>query len=160
MTHESLAGVRVIEFCQIAAGPYCGMLLADQGADVIKVEPPAGDGMRQWPPLSGGYSENFASINRNKRSIVLDLKRDDALAAARALCLGADVLVENFRPGVMQRLGLGYDALASGAPHLVYCSISAYGQTGPRAHEGGFDVTLQAMAGVMSVTPASPAARR
>lgn len=158
MTEGSLAGVRVIEFCQIAAGPYCGMLLADQGADVIKVEPPAGDGMRQWPPLSGAYSENFASLNRNKRSVVLDLKRDEHLAVARSLCLRADVVVENFRPGVMKRLGLGYDALATHAPHLVYCSISAYGQTGPRANEGGFDVTLQAMAGVMSVTgePAGP----
>jgi crotonobetainyl-CoA:carnitine CoA-transferase CaiB-like acyl-CoA transferase len=148
----SLDGVRVVEFCQIAAGPFCGMLLADQGADVIKVESPSGDGMRQWPPLSGGYSENFASLNRNKRSLVLDLKRQDHVAQARALCLHADAIIENFRPGVMARLGLGYPELAQDAPHLVYCSISAFGQSGPRCSEGGFDVTLQAAAGLMSVT--------
>jgi crotonobetainyl-CoA:carnitine CoA-transferase CaiB-like acyl-CoA transferase len=151
-----LAGIRVAEFCQIAAGPFCGMLLADLGADVIKVESPDGDGMRQWPPLTGGdgarYSENFASVNRNKRSVALDLKDPGGLAAARALCLSADVVLENFRPGVMPRLGLGYEALAAAKPALVYCSISAYGQEGPRAQEGGFDVTLQAIAGVMSVT--------
>jgi len=152
-----LAGIRVAEFCQIAAGPFCGMLLADFGADVIKVESPEGDGMRQWPPLAAGpegpgYSENFAAVNRNKRSVVLDLKDPAGLAAARALCASADVVVENFRPGVMARLGLGYEALAAAKPALVYCSISAYGQHGPRAQEGGFDVTLQAIGGVMSVT--------
>jgi crotonobetainyl-CoA:carnitine CoA-transferase CaiB-like acyl-CoA transferase len=151
-SHGPLDGVRVVEFCQIAAGPFCGMLLADQGADVIKVESPSGDGMRQWPPLSEGYSENFASLNRNKRSLVLDLKRKDHVGEARALCLRADAVVENFRPGVMARLGLGYPDLAQDAPHLVYCSISAFGQSGPRCSEGGFDVTLQAAAGLMSVT--------
>ena len=149
---DALAGVRVVEFCQIAAGPFCGMLLADQGADVVKVEAPDGDGMRQWPPLNDGFSENFASLNRNKRSIVLDLKSDEGRCAARALCLRADVVVENFRPGVMARLGLSHADLAPYAPKLVYCSISAYGQHGPRAQEGGFDVTLQAVGGVMSVT--------
>lgn len=148
----ALAGLRVIEFCQIAAGPFCGMLLADQGADVIKVEAPAGDGMRNWPPLTNGYSENFASLNRNKRSIVLDLKESSAQARARALCLSADVVIENFRPGVMARLGLAYRDLAGDSPKMVYCSISAFGQEGPRAQEGGFDVTLQAIGGVMSVT--------
>jgi len=147
-----LQGVRVIEFCQIAAGPFAGMLLADQGADVIKVESPEGDGMRTWPPHNAGYSENFASLNRNKRSVVFNLKDPKHLAAARKLCLAADVVLENFRPGVMPRLGLGYEALAKDKPSLVYCSISAYGQEGPRAQEGGFDVTLQAMGGVMSVT--------
>lgn len=149
---RSLEGLRVIEFCQIAAGPFCGMLLADEGADVIKVESPGGDGMRQWPPLTEGYSENFAALNRNKRSIVLDLKDAHARARALALCRSADVVIENFRPGVMARLGLGYPLLADLAPALVYCSISAYGQEGPRAQEGGFDVTLQAIGGVMSVT--------
>ena len=157
---QALSGIRVIEFCQIAAGPFCGMLLADQGADVIKVESPEGDGMRQWPPLTRpggdpaapGYSENFASVNRNKRSAALNLKDAGDLAAARALCLSADVVLENFRPGVMDRLGLGYDTLARDRPALVYCSISAFGQEGPRAQEGGFDVTLQAIGGVMSVT--------
>jgi crotonobetainyl-CoA:carnitine CoA-transferase CaiB-like acyl-CoA transferase len=149
---NSLQGVRVAEFCQIAAGPFAGMLLADLGADVIKVESPEGDGMRNWPPHTAGYSENFASLNRNKRSVVFNLKQKDDLLKARALCLSCDVVLENFRPGVMQRLGLGYDALAEEKPGLVYCSISAFGQEGPRAQEGGFDVTLQAIGGVMSVT--------
>ncbi len=149
---QPLQGIRVIEFCQIAAGPFAAMLLADQGADVIKVEAPEGDGMRGWPPHTGGFSENFASLNRNKRSVVLNLKDPAELAAARRLCLSADVVLENFRPGVMQRLGLGYEALAREKASLVYCSISAYGQDGPRAQEGGFDVTQQAVGGVMSVT--------
>jgi len=147
-----LSAYRVIEFCQIAAGPFAGLLLADMGADVIKVEAPEGDGMRGWPPLSNGYSENFAAVNRNKRSVVLNLKDPADLARAKALCLSADVVLENFRPGVMERLGLGYAGLAADKPALVYCSVSAYGQEGPRAQEGGFDVSLQAVGGVMSVT--------
>lgn len=147
-----LAGVRVVECCQIASGPYCGMLLADFGAEVIKIEPPEGDAMRQWPPINGGCSENFASINRGKRSLALDLKNPADLETARALVLEADVLVENSRPGAMQRLGLGWDWFAPRRPQLVYCSISAYGQDGPRGAEGGFDLTVQAAAGVMSVT--------
>jgi crotonobetainyl-CoA:carnitine CoA-transferase CaiB-like acyl-CoA transferase len=152
MSMLPLSGIRVVEFCQIAAGPFAGMLLADMGATVVKVESPDGDGMRSWPPISNGYSENFSSVNRNKRSVVLDLKKPEDLAQARALCLSSDVVLENFRPGVMNRLGLGFDALSREAPALIYCSISAYGQSGPRAAEGGFDVTLQAMGGVMSVT--------
>jgi crotonobetainyl-CoA:carnitine CoA-transferase CaiB-like acyl-CoA transferase len=147
-----LSGVRVVEFCQVLAGPYCGMLLADLGAEVIKVEPPDGDMMRQWPPISDGYSENFASINRNKRSVVLDLKNPEHKAAARRLVLSADVVLENNRPGVMDRLGLGYESFRGEKPGLVYCSISAFGQSGPRSGEGGFDVTVQAMSGIMSVT--------
>jgi crotonobetainyl-CoA:carnitine CoA-transferase CaiB-like acyl-CoA transferase len=147
-----LKNVRVIEFCQIAAGPFAGLLLADMGADVIKVESPEGDGMRNWPPHTGGYSENFASLNRGKKSVVLDLKDKQQLQSARQLCLSADVVLENFRPGVMNRLGLGYEVLRVEKPNLIYCSISAFGQEGPRAQEGGFDVTLQAIGGVMSVT--------
>jgi crotonobetainyl-CoA:carnitine CoA-transferase CaiB-like acyl-CoA transferase len=147
-----LAGVKVVEFCQVLAGPYCGMLLADMGAEVIKVEPPEGDMMRQWPPITEGFSENFASINRNKRSVVLDLKNPTHKAAARSLILSADVVLENNRPGVMDRLGLGYESFAKEKPGLVYCSISAFGQSGPRSAEGGFDVTVQAMSGIMSVT--------
>lgn len=147
-----LAGLKVVEFCQVAAGPFCGMLLADFGAEVVKVEPPEGDAMRQWPPLNGGYSENFASLNRGKKSVALDLKAPADRDFARALVLEADVLVENNRPGVMQRLGLGWDWFAPRKPSLVYCSISAFGPVGPRATEGGFDLTLQAAAGVMSVT--------
>ena len=148
-----LQGVRVIEFCNVAAGPFCGMLLADMGADVIKVEHPrGGDSMRQWPPLSDGYSENFASLNRNKRSVTLDLKDPADKARARELILGADVVIENNRPGVMARLGLGYGDFKAEKPKLVYCSISAFGQEGPRSEEGGFDLTMQAMSGIMSVT--------
>ena len=148
-----LDGVRVIEFCNVAAGPFCGMLLADMGADVIKVEhPDGGDTMRAWPPITEGYSENFASLNRNKRSVTLDLKQPEARQQARGLVLDADVLIENNRPGVMSRLGLGYEALQRDKPSLVYCSISALGQEGPRSGEGGFDLTIQAMSGIMSVT--------
>ena len=142
----------MIEFCQIAAGPFAGLLLADMGADVIKVESPEGDGMRNWPPHTGGYSENFASLNRGKKSVVFDLKKPADVENARRLCLSADVVLENFRPGVMQRLGLGYEFFKQHKPEIVYCSISAFGQEGPRAQEGGFDVTLQAIGGVMSVT--------
>jgi crotonobetainyl-CoA:carnitine CoA-transferase CaiB-like acyl-CoA transferase len=147
-----LAGIKAVEFCQVAAGPFCGMLLADYGAEVVKVEPPEGDAMRQWPPLNGGYSENFASTNRGKKSVALDLKNPADRDFARALVLEADVLVENNRPGVMQRLGLGWDWFGPRKPSLVYCSISAFGQVGPRATEGGFDLTIQAATGVMSVT--------
>lgn len=148
-----LSGVKVVEFCQVAAGPFCGMLLADMGADVIKVESPdGGDGLRQWPPLTDGFSENFASINRNKRSVALNLKDEAQREAARRLALSADVVVENFRPGVLAKLGLGYESLAAEKPSLVYCSISAFGQSGPRSQEGGFDLTVQAIGGVMSVT--------
>jgi crotonobetainyl-CoA:carnitine CoA-transferase CaiB-like acyl-CoA transferase len=147
-----LHGVRVIEFCHVAAGPFCGMLLADMGADVIKVEGPDGDGMRQWPPLRDGFSENFASVNRNKRSVELDLKSEAGKRAARALILSAHIVIENNRPGVMDRLGLGYASFKDARPDLIYCSISAFGQSGPRVNEGGFDLTIQALSGIMSVT--------
>ena len=147
-----LSGIKVIEFCQVLAGPFCGCLLADMGADVIKVEPPDGDLMRAWPPMVNGYSQYFASVNRNKRSVVLDLKTPDGLANARKLALSGDVVIENFRPGVMAKFGLDHATLMKEKPSLVYCSVSAYGQTGPRAKEGGFDMTLQAMSGAMSVT--------
>lgn len=153
-----LAGVRVLEFGQIAAGPFAGSLLADLGADVVKVENPSGgDGMRSWPPIATNadgdtFSENFASINRNKRSIALDLKSDADVDKVRRLSRSADVLLENFRPGVLDRLGLGYDALSAGNPGLIYCSISGYGQNGPYSRRGAFDVTVQAMSGLMSVT--------
>jgi len=147
------SGVNVIEFCNVAAGPFCGMLLADMGANVIKVEHPnGGDTMRGWPPLTDGFSENFASLNRNKRSVTLDLKNTNHVQRARDLIRTADVLIENNRPGVMARLGLGYKEVCRDNAKLVYCSISAYGQSGPRSQEGGFDLTLQAMAGIMSVT--------
>ena len=154
---QPLLGVRVIEICNVAAGPFCAMLLADMGADVVKIESPdGGDTLRAWPPHTGPeddtLSENFASLNRNKRSVVLDLKDPAQNAQAQALIGGAQVLIENNRPGVMQRLGLGYASMHALNPGLIYCSISAYGQTGPRAAQGGFDVTVQAISGIMSVT--------
>jgi len=150
---STLEGIRVIEICNVAAGPFCGMLLADMGADVVKVEPPgSGDTLRSWAPITDGYSENFASLNRNKRSVALNLKDAADQRLAAQLIAQADVLIENNRPGVMDRLGLGYQAMSGRNPKLVYCSISAYGQSGPRSQEGGFDLTLQAMSGLMSVT--------
>jgi crotonobetainyl-CoA:carnitine CoA-transferase CaiB-like acyl-CoA transferase len=149
----ALDGVRIVEICNVAAGPFCGMLLADMGADVVKIEhPEGGDTLRSWPPISEGFSENFASLNRNKRSVALNLKNATDLEVAKSLMGEADVVIENNRPGVMDRLGLGYDTISAINPRLLYCSISAYGQTGPRAQEGGFDLTMQAMSGIMSVT--------
>lgn len=152
MSHLPLRGIRVAEFCSTAAGPFCAMLLADMGADVVKIEPPSGDALRQWPPITDGYSENFAALNRNKKSVVLDLKEAAQAGIARRLALDCDVVLENNRPLVMDRLDLGYASLSAQKPSLIYCSISAYGQSGPRAGEGGFDLTIQAAAGVMSVT--------
>lgn len=153
-----LAGIRVLELGQIAAGPFAGSLLADLGADVVKVErPDGGDGLRQWPPLTANaegvtFSENFASINRNKRSLAADLKDPQDVARIRRLAARADVLIENFRPGVLGRLGLDYETLHAECPGLVYCSISGFGHTGPYASKGAFDLTVQAIAGLMSVT--------
>jgi crotonobetainyl-CoA:carnitine CoA-transferase CaiB-like acyl-CoA transferase len=151
-TMSSLKGIKVVEFCEIAAGPFCAMLLADMGADVIKVERPAGDAMRTWPPVNEGFSENFASVNRNKKSVVLDMKTEHGLAAAKAIILDSDVIIENYRPGVLKKLGIDYETMSAQKLELIYCSISAFGQSGPRSKEGGFDLTMQAMAGIMSVT--------
>ncbi|MGB2099756.1 MAG: CaiB/BaiF CoA transferase family protein, partial [Candidatus Puniceispirillaceae bacterium] len=141
--------------------------LADLGADVVKIErPDGGDGMRQWPPLNktedgGLFSENFASVNRNKRSVALDLKSPDDIALLKSLVEKTNILIENYRPGVLPRLGLGYDDLKAVNPKLIYCSISGYGQTGPYARKGAFDVTVQAIAGIMSVTgePGAPSVK-
>jgi crotonobetainyl-CoA:carnitine CoA-transferase CaiB-like acyl-CoA transferase len=153
-----LEGIRVLEFAQIAAGPFAGALLADLGADVVKIErPDGGDGLRQWPPIIFGqngekFSGNFVSVNRNKRSVAVDPKNSAHLADLYRLVESADVFIENYRPGVMKRLGLDYDTLKKKNPRLVYCSITGYGQTGPYAMKGAFDVTVQAMSGLMSVT--------
>lgn len=153
MEKRPLSGIRVAEFCEVASGPFCGMLLADLGADVVKIErPETGDSMRHWPPVNNGHSENFLSVNRCKRSVALDLKNPQDRDRAVELALAADVVVENYRPGVMKKLGLDYETLSAKKPGLVYCSISAFGQRGPRSTEGGFDLTMQAFAGVMSVT--------
>jgi len=153
-----LSGIKVLEFAQIAAGPFAGSLFADLGADVVKVErPDGGDGMRSWPPAIKGEdgkieSGNFVSVNRNKRSITIDVKNPEEMQRFYQLVAQADLFIENYRPGVPKRLGLGYDDLRKHNPRLVYCSISGYGQTGPYSQKGAFDVTVQAMSGMMSVT--------
>ena len=134
------------------AGPYCAMLLADMGARVVKVEPPAGDSTRAMAGARDGESHAFNAVNRGKRGIVLDLRTDDARAVFRRLVRAADVVVENFRPGVMAKFGLDYPTLSADQPGLVYASISGYGQTGPWAGRGGFDLVAQGVTGIMSVT--------
>ena len=149
-----LAGLRVVEFAHIMAGPTCGRMLADMGADVIKVEPVAGgDATRGFsPPDLDGESAAFMMLNRNKRGVALDLKSEAGLEVARRLVDRADVLIENHSTGTMDRLGLGYDLLNETNPGLIYCEISGFGRTGPMAHLGGFDLISQGYSGIMSVT--------
>jgi crotonobetainyl-CoA:carnitine CoA-transferase CaiB-like acyl-CoA transferase len=134
------------------AGPYCAMLLCDMGARVIKIEPPAGDSTRRMAGSTGTESAAFNAVNRGKLGVVLDLQTAGGRDALRRLSARADVLIENYRPGVMARLGLDYEALAAANPRLVYASISGYGQTGPSAAKGGFDLVAQGLSGLMSVT--------
>lgn len=158
-----LAGMVVLDLTQIMAGPVCTMLLADLGADVIKIEKPDGgdDTRRMGPPLAAGWAAGFLALNRNKRSLALNLRDDRGAAVLRRLLADADVLAENFRPGVLDRLGLGYEQLAAIKPSLVYCSISGFGGSGPYAGRGGFDLVAQGMSGLMSITgfPDSPPAK-
>ncbi len=149
-----LEGLTVLDFTRVLSGPYCTMLLGDMGARVIKLEQPGrGDDTRAWgPPFVSGESAYFLSINRNKESLTLDLKSRSAQPIIDRLLERADVLVENFRPGTMERLGLSYEALATRYPRLVYCSISGFGQTGPRSAEPGYDAVMQGEAGLMSIT--------
>ncbi|MDT7663610.1 MAG: CoA:oxalate CoA-transferase, partial [Pseudonocardiales bacterium] len=151
MRNSVLSGIRVLDFTSVMAGPFCTRLLADLGAEVIKVEPPEGDHIRGRPPLrnspDGAHSSYFGQLNCGKRSIVLDLKKPDGVAAARRLAAVADVMVENFRPGVMARFGLDHDTLAPDNPRLVYCSISGYGQTGPSAELPAYAPVIHAASG-------------
>lgn len=147
-----LDGIRVLDVTQVMAGPYCAMVLCDMGADVIKVEAPAGDSSRRMAGAEGDDSAAFNAVNRGKRGIVVDLKTAPGQALLRRLAAAADVLVENYRPGVMARFGLDYPSLAEENPGLVYASISGYGQTGPAAGRGGFDLVAQGVCGLMSVT--------
>ena len=149
---QALAGVRVLEFTQVMAGPFCAMLLGDLGADVIKVEPPGGDTTRRMGKRQGMESSGYWAVNRNKRGIVLNLKDRRAQDLVRALARQADVVVENYRPGVMAGFGLDYDSLKQEQPGLIYASVSGFGSTGPYAHKGGFDLVAQGMSGIMSVT--------
>jgi CoA:oxalate CoA-transferase len=149
-----LDGVRVLDFSRVLAGPYCTAMMADLGAEVIKVEPPTGDDYRHIGPFKGGESLLFQSVNRGKKSIVLDLKSAEGAATARALAAQSDVLIENFRPGVMQRFGLGPQELCAACPELVYVSVSGFGQTGPNRMLPAYDIIIQAMSGLMDVTGA------
>ncbi len=152
-----LAGMRVIELAHIMAGPVCGLMLADMGAEVIKVEKMDGDDTRRTvPPALEGESAAYMMMNRGKRGISLDLKDPDGIAVLRRLLKGADALIENYRGGTMERLGIGYETLREEFPALVYCSLSGFGRTGPYADRAGFDLVAQGMSGLMSVTGAGP----
>ena len=147
-----LAGVTVVDLTRVLAGPFATLALADLGARVIKVEPPHGDDARRFGPFVNGDSAYFASLNRGKRSIALDLKRDRDRAVFESLLEGADVLVENYRAGAMERLGYGWDALRERYPRLVYAAVSGFGHTGPYSGRAAYDLVVQAMGGLMSVT--------
>ena len=157
---EALEGVRVLDCPQILAGPFCSMLLADMGADVIKIEKPNGgdDTRRMGPPFIDTESAAFLAMNRNKRSIVLNFKEQSGVQAMKTLVKDADIVIENYRTGTMARLGLGYEDLKNINPGIIYCSISGFGRTGPYANRGGFDLVAQGMSGLMSITgvPDSP----
>ncbi len=149
----SLDGLRVIDLSRVLAGPFCAMLLGDMGADVIKIEEPAeGDDARMWGPFVGDWSAYFLGVNRNKRSVALDLKSAEGQDALRQLLADADVFVENFKPGSLDKLGFSIEAIRNLNPRLVHCSISGYGRTGPRRHLTGYDPVVQAESGFMDIT--------
>jgi formyl-CoA transferase len=156
-----LTGIKVLEFGSLIAGPFAGQLLGDYGADVIKIEPPSGDPCRRWGVLHEGKSLWWTGLARNKRSVVLDLHRTEDVAAARHLALNTDVIIENFRPGQMEKWGLSYDDLVGQNPGLVYVHVSGYGQTGPRAPMAGFGSIGEAMGGIRHTTgqPEAPSSR-
>ncbi len=148
-----LAGIRVIDLTRVLAGPFCSMSLGDMGAEIIKVEEPGkGDDTRGWPPFAGGEATYFMSVNRNKKSLTLNMKAPEGQAILRALIAKADVVLENFRPGTMERLGFGYDVLRKTNPRLIYCSISGFGESGPESSRPGYDLIVQGESGVMDLT--------
>ncbi len=158
----ALDGIRVLDLSRVIAGPWCGALLGDFGADVIKVEDmDAGDESRTWPPRKDGETAAYLLFNRNKRGVTLDLKSPDGVEVIKALVRKSDVLVENFRTGTMESFGLGYDVLAEINPRLIYCSVSAFGRTGPRKDSPGYEALMQAFSGIMSITgePGGPPVR-
>ena len=157
-----LDGIRVLDLTRVLAGPFCAMLLGDMGAEVLKIEEPTrGDDTRAWGPFVDGWSSFFLGLNRSKKSVAIDLKSTDGAAALRALIAESDVLIENFRPKSLDRLGFGYSAVSEMNPRLVYCSISGYGQTGPRQDLPGYDAVIQGECGLMDVTgsPEGPPTR-
>lgn len=150
---KPLAGVRVLDLTRVLAGPFAAMMLGDMGADVIKVEETGkGDDTRKWPPFVGGEASYFMSVNRGKRSLTLNLKAPEGVAILKRLAAKSDVLLENFRTGTMEKLGLGYDTLRRANPRLVYCAISGFGESGPEAARGGYDLIVQGEAGLMDIT--------
>jgi formyl-CoA transferase len=151
-TARALDGIRVLDVTQFMAGPFCTTMLADLGADVIKIEPPSGDSTRQMVGASGTESPSFNAVNRGKRSVVVNLKTADGQQLLKRLAHSSEILIENYRPGVMHGLGLGYEVLSAINPRLIYASISGYGQTGPNRTKGGFDLIAQGVSGIMSVT--------
>jgi crotonobetainyl-CoA:carnitine CoA-transferase CaiB-like acyl-CoA transferase len=149
----ALDGIRVLDLSRVIAGPWCGALLADFGADVIKVEDTgAGDESRTWTPHKDGEAAAYLLFNRNKRGMTLDLKAPEAVDVVKTLVKSSDVLIENFRTGTMESFGLGYEALAAINPRLIYCSVSAFGRTGPRKDAPGYEALMQAFSGIMSIT--------
>jgi crotonobetainyl-CoA:carnitine CoA-transferase CaiB-like acyl-CoA transferase len=146
-----LAGVRVLDLSAYIAGPYGCTLLADQGADVLKIEPPGGDNLRQYPSTLASESRAFLGVNRSKRGVVLDLKRENDHAALLRLVRDADVLVHNFRPGVPERLGISFEPLSALNPRLIYCAVTGYGETGPMKDKAGYDQVLQTMTGMCAL---------
>jgi len=157
-----LSGVRVLDLSRLIAGPLCTMQLADMGASVIKIENPRrGDDSRRLPPFTGGESHSYLAFNRNKKSVALDMRTPEGQQIIEELASRSDVLVENFRVGVMKRFGLDYDAMKTRHPHLIYLSVSAYGQEGPMSDRPGFDPVLQAEFGMMSINgdPSGPPVR-
>jgi len=150
---QPLQGIRVLDLSRVLAGPYCTMVLGDLGAEVIKVEPPEGDETRGWgPPFAGGESAYYLCVNRNKRDIVINLKTDEGKTVLRELAMQSDVLVENFRPGTLEKYGLDFATLHALNPKLVYCSITGFGQTGSMKDKPGYDFMIQASGGLMSIT--------
>ncbi|MFQ5896828.1 MAG: CaiB/BaiF CoA transferase family protein [Candidatus Methylomirabilia bacterium] len=148
-----LAGVRVLDLTRVLAGPFCSMMLGDMGAEVIKVEEAGkGDDTRTWPPFLGGEATYFLAVNRNKKSLTLNLKALEGQRILRRLIRRADVLLENFRPGTMERLGFGYEALKADNPGLVYCAVSGFGELGPEAGRPGYDLIVQGESGLMDIT--------
>ncbi|HEY7290634.1 MAG TPA: CaiB/BaiF CoA-transferase family protein [Vicinamibacterales bacterium] len=148
-----LDGIRIIDLTRVVAGPYCTMMLGDMGADVLKIEEPEhGDDTRGWGPYINGEASFYLALNRSKKSVALDLKSDAGAAALRELLRSADVLIENFRPGSLSRLGFGYDTVSALNPRLIYCSITGYGQSGPCADLPGYDAVIQGEAGIMDMT--------
>ena len=149
----ALENIKVVDLTRTLAGPFCTMMLGDMGADVVKIEEPErGDETRSWTPFWNGESTQFVSFNRNKRSLSLNLREKEGLEIVRALAKDADVMIESFRAGALERMSLGYEDIRSLNPGIVYCSISGYGRTGPMAEKPGYDLIIQAYSGLMDLT--------